>query len=76
MVKRHNCQDARFSPLHFPGEEIIANIPYIGLIYSEILSGHNIFVYLAFILVPIVSWIVYKTKFGLQLRAVGENPES
>ncbi|PPR78259.1 MAG: hypothetical protein CFH01_01094 [Alphaproteobacteria bacterium MarineAlpha2_Bin1] len=68
--------DARFSPLHFPGEEIIANIPYIGLIYSEVLSGHNIFVYLAFILVPIVSWVVYKTRFGLQLRAVGENPEA
>lgn len=72
----HLSGNARFTAIHFPGEKILSDVPYLGLIYSEILSGHNIFVYLAFIIVPIVSWVVYKTRFGLRLRAVGENPEA
>ena len=31
-------------------------------------------VYLAFLVVPLVWWIVFRTRFGLRLRAVGENP--
>lgn len=38
------------------------------------MSGHNILVYLAFLIVPLVWWIVFRTRFGLRLRAVGENP--
>ena len=30
--------------------------------------------YLAFLLVPLSWWILYRTRFGLRLRAVGENP--
>ena len=33
-------------------------------------------VYMAYLLVPIVYWIVFKTSFGLRLRAVGENPSA
>ena len=51
-------------------------MPIIGLIYSDILSGHYIFVYLAYLSVPIVYWIVFKTSFGLRVRAVGENPSA
>ena len=32
--------------------------------------------YLALLLVPVVWWILYRTDFGLNLRAVGENPEA
>lgn len=66
----------RFTPINFPFAEALADVPVIGLIYSELLSGHNILVYLAFALVPASVWLVYKTRFGLRLRAVGENPHA
>jgi general nucleoside transport system permease protein len=36
--------------------------------------GHNLLVWLAFALVPASWWLLYRTRFGLRLRAVGENP--
>ena len=33
-------------------------------------------VYLAFAIVPMVWWVVFRTRFGLRLRAVGENPKA
>jgi simple sugar transport system permease protein len=39
-----------------------------------LLSGHNLIVYLAAALVPAGAWLLYRTRFGLRLRAVGENP--
>jgi len=42
----------------------------------ELVAGHNILVYLSLILVPFLVWLVHKTRFGLRLRAVGENPEA
>ena len=59
---------ARFGPIDLPGA------PAIGPIYREVLSGHNLLVYLAAAAVPLVGWIVYRTRFGLRLRAVGESP--
>jgi ABC-type uncharacterized transport system permease subunit len=38
------------------------------------LSGHFLLTYLAFALVPFTWWVLYRTRFGLRLRAVGENP--
>jgi ABC-type uncharacterized transport system permease subunit len=32
--------------------------------------------YIAFALVPVVWWLLYRSSFGLQIRAVGENPEA
>lgn len=49
---------------------IIDNIPWLG----TILSGHNIFTYLAFLLTWLVYVFLYKTPLGTHLRAVGENP--
>ena len=49
-------------------------MPVIGQIYSELISGHSILVYLAFLVVPFTWWVLFRTRFGLRLRAVGENP--
>ena len=67
----------RFGSLHLPFADWIgAHIPFIGPIYKEILSGHNILVWLAFAAVAITYYVVFKTSFGLRLRAVGEKPEA
>ena len=66
--------DARFTPIDLPFAVTLENTPVIGALYSEIISGHNILVYMAATAVPLVGWILYRTRFGLRLRAVGENP--
>ncbi|HEX5736772.1 MAG TPA: ABC transporter permease [Blastocatellia bacterium] len=54
------------------------NIPLIEKIpvLNVILSGHKPLVYLAFALVPVSYYVLFRTRFGLRLRAVGENPEA
>lgn len=68
--------EARFLPLTWPGANAVADVPILGDLYSELLSGHNLLVYIAFLMVPLTWWVVYRTRFGLRLRAVGENPEA
>jgi ABC-type uncharacterized transport system permease subunit len=65
---------ARFGPIELPGAARLADVPGLGLLYSEVVSGHNVLVYLAAAAVPAVAWLVYRTRFGLRLRAVGESP--
>lgn len=65
---------SRFQPITLPGADAVADVPVLGSIYSELLSGHNILVYVAFLAVPAAWWVMYRTRFGLRLRAVGENP--
>jgi simple sugar transport system permease protein len=64
----------RFTPITLPFADSLSGIPILGPIYSELLSGHSILVYLAFLAVPTTWWVLYRTRFGLRLRAVGENP--
>jgi len=67
---------ARFMGITLPGAALVRDIPLLGPIYSELISGHNLLTYVAFSSVPLVWWMLYKTRFGLRLRAVGENPEA
>lgn len=67
---------ARFAPIELPFAEMLREVPLIGPIYADVLSGHTILVYVAFLLVPLTWWILFRTRFGLRLRAVGENPAS
>lgn len=66
----------RFNSITLPGADALADVPVIGLLYSELISGHNILVYLAVVMVPLCWWVVFKTRFGLRLRAAGENPHA
>ncbi|NGN99360.1 ABC transporter permease [Grimontia sp. S25] len=71
----HN--DQRFLPGEFSGAEWLGDtIPVLGPLYKEVISGHNILVYLAFIAVIITWWVLFRTRFGLRLRAVGEEPNA
>ncbi|MDP2079545.1 MAG: ABC transporter permease [Pseudotabrizicola sp.] len=65
---------ARFNPLTLPGAEAMRDVPLIGPLYYEVISGHSVLVYMAFLIVPLTWWILFRTRFGLRLRAVGENP--
>ncbi len=67
---------ARFDPITFPFTEQLGQLTFIGPVYSELISGHTILVYFAILAIPGSWWILYKTTFGLRLRAVGENPEA
>jgi simple sugar transport system permease protein len=66
----------RFVGLNWPWTQTLREHPFPGLIYAELLSGHNPIVYLAALLVPLSAWVLYRTRFGLRLRAVGENPHA
>jgi simple sugar transport system permease protein len=50
----------------------LREIPLIG----PIIGGHNPLVYFAFAMVPVTSFILFKTSLGLRLRAVGEHPRA
>ena len=64
----------RFLALNWPWAQSARSVPFPGLLYAELLSGHNLIVYFAAALVPLSAWVLYRTRFGLRLRAVGENP--
>jgi ABC-type uncharacterized transport system permease subunit len=64
----------RFAPIILPGAEAIRGVPVVGALYANVISGNNLLTYLAFVAVPVSWWILYRTRFGLRLRAVGENP--
>lgn len=70
------AEGARFLPLILPFADSIAGVPVMGPLYAELVSGHNILVYAAFLAVPLVAFVVDRTRFGLRLRAVGEHPEA
>ena len=66
----------RYRSIELPFAQALADVPILGPIYANVISGHNILVYMAALSVPLTAWVVYKTRFGLRLRAVGENPSA
>jgi len=66
--------DARFTAVELPGASALGGVPLVGPLYRDLVSGHNVIVYLAIFAVPLTAWVIYRTRFGLRLRAVGENP--
>lgn len=58
---------SRFTPVRIP---LLADIPHVG----PALFDHTMIVYLSYIAVPIVVWfLLFRTRHGMNLRAVGEN---
>lgn len=49
---------------------LLSRIPFLG----EIFFQQNILTYLAYILIPISIFVLYKTSLGLTIRSTGENP--
>ena len=68
--------DARFGGIILPFARELQGVPVIGPIYSDLISGHSILTYIAFLAVPFTAWVLWRTRFGLRLRAVGENPKA
>jgi len=66
--------EARFMPLTWPGAAALRDVPIAGPLYANLISGHNLLVYATLLSVPIVQFVVMRTRFGLRLRAVGEAP--
>jgi len=58
-----------FKEIHIP---VLSEIPVIGQIFFQ----HNLLVFLAFLLVPVAYFLLYRTSFGLEIRSVGEHPRA
>jgi simple sugar transport system permease protein len=58
-----------FRPLAIPG---LSDLPFLG----PALFSQTALTWLAFALVAVVAWVLYRTPLGLALRAVGDNPDS
>jgi len=54
--------------------EAVAQLPWVGRALALAFFGHNLMVYGTLLLVVAVWWLLYRTRFGLRLRAAGENP--
>ena len=66
----------RFTDIVLPFVEQAEHVPVLGTIYKEIISGHNLLVWVALFSVIFTGYVVFRTAFGLRLRAVGEKPEA
>lgn len=61
-----SLQSGNLPLLNIPG---LKDIPFVG----KVLSGHYVLTYIAYALVFVLSFFIFKTKLGLRIRAVGEN---
>ena len=58
-----------FKPLDIP---VLSDIPFLG----TALFSQTAFTWLAFAMVAVVAFVLYRTPLGLAIRAVGDNPDS
>ena len=64
----------RLAPQFTGAAAALRELPWLGPLFAFGLLGHNVVVYVALAAVPAVWWLLYRTRFGLRLRATGENP--
>ncbi|KQU81602.1 MULTISPECIES: ABC transporter permease [unclassified Rhizobacter] len=70
-----NIGDAsRFMALFPEAANAVQGWPVVGPLLAEGVLRHNLLVWVTVALVPASWWLLYRTRFGLRLRAVGENP--
>jgi ABC-type uncharacterized transport system permease subunit len=62
-------QGPQVGPMHVP---FLSDIPFFG----DVLFSHNLPVYFSIIMIGAAWWYMYRTRLGLRLRSVGENPEA
>ncbi len=51
---------------------LLGDIPFLG----PLLFNHNLFVYTMYVLVALLTFALFKTRWGLRSRAVGEHPQA
>jgi len=58
----------KFTPIKIP---FLSDIPILGAVFSQ-----DIMTYAMYFIIPAAWYLMYRTKYGLNLRAVGENPQT
>src|SRR6516225_9447774 len=59
-----------------PLAQSLSEVPILGRVYTTVISGYSLPVYLAWLAVPLTAFVLARTRFGLRLWAVGESPEA
>ena len=72
MLTGSKANSSALKSLTFPvvGIPVLKDIPILGTIFFE----QNLVTYIGWVIVAATSWMLYKTKLGINIRAVGENP--
>jgi simple sugar transport system permease protein len=68
--------NGRLLDLNLPFAHGAASTGFIGQLYASVVGGHSSLVYAAFLAAPAATYILYRTGWGLRLRAAGENPQA